>query len=120
MAAMLETLPNRYPGIPVRVRIQTPYAGACPISGEPQSGSWLAVEYEAGAVILGFDAVALHLPTYATEATDVEAVAQMLARDCTEVLGVSVEVSAYYILQGGIVLTCSSSIAPGKIEHSQT
>jgi hypothetical protein len=116
---MLETLPNRYPDIPARVRIQTPYSGACPVSGEPHAGSWIAVEYAPGAVILGFDAVAAHLPTYAIEATDVEAIVQMLARDCAEALGVGVEVSAYYILQGGIVLICNSSIAPGKIEPSQ-
>lgn len=50
----MQTLPNRYPDIALRVRIQTPYSGACPISGEPKPGSWIAVEYTPGAVILGF------------------------------------------------------------------
>lgn len=116
----METLRNRHPDIPIRVRIQTPYSGACPVSGEPQPGSWLAIEYTPAAVILGFDAVARHLPTYATEATDVEAVAQMLARDCAAALGVAVDVSAYYILRGGIVLTCNSSTAPEKTNTSLT
>lgn len=115
----METLPNRYPDIPARIRIQTPYAGACPVSGEPQPGSWIAVEYAAGAIILGFDAVVRHLPTYATEATDVEAVCQMLARDASEALGVAVNVEAHYILRGGIVLTCNSSTAPEKINSSR-
>ena len=117
---MLETLPNRYPAIAVRVRIQTPYSGACPVSGEPQAGSWIAVEYMPAAVILGFDAVARHLPTYATAATDVEAVAQMLARDCAEALGVAVTVEAHYLLRDRIVLTCTSSTAPEKINNSPT
>lgn len=116
----MEVLRNRHPGIALRVRIQTPYSGACPVSREPQEGSWIAVEYGPGAVILGFDAVAKHLPTYATEATDVEAVCQMLARDTSAALGVPVEVSAYYILQGGIILTCSSSIAPEKTNDLPT
>lgn len=116
----METLPNRYPGIRARVRIQTPYSGACPVSGEPQPGSWIAIAYTPAAVILGFDAVAAHLPTYATAATDVEAVAQMLARDCAGALGVAVEVEAHYILRGGIVLTCNSSIAPEKTSASPT
>src|SRR5512147_22983 len=107
----METLPNRYPDIPICVRIQTPYSGACPVSGEPQPGSWVAVAYTPAAVILGFDAVARQLPTYASEATDVEAIAQMLARDCAAALGVAVAVEAHYILRGGIVLTCNSSIA---------
>lgn len=101
---MLEVLPNRHPDIPARVRIETPYSGACPVSGEPQAGSWIAVEYSPAAVILGFDAVARHLPTYATEATDVEAVCQMLARDASAALGVPVKVEALYKLRGGIVL----------------
>lgn len=100
----MQTLPNRHPNIALRVRIQTPYSGACPVSGEPQPGSWIAVEYAPGEVILGFDAVARHLPTYATEATDVEAVAQMLARDASVALGVPVNVEAHYILRGGIEL----------------
>lgn len=104
----METLRNRHPDIPIRVRIQTPYSGACPVSGEPQVGSWVAVAYTPADVILGFDAVARHLPTYATAATDVEAVAQMLARDCAAVLGVAVTVEARYLLRDGIELCCSS------------
>lgn len=116
----MQILPNRYPHIGVRVRIQTPYSGACPVSGEPHAGSWIAVEYEPAALLLDFRAVALHLPTYATEATDVEAVVQMLARDASAALGVPVNVEAHYILQDGIELRCNSFIAPDEISGFQT
>ncbi len=106
---MLVTLPNRNPKIHTWVRIQTPYSGACPHSGMPLPGSWIAVGYWPAAIILGLDSVSLHLPTYATEAIDVETVAQMLQRDCTMSLGVNVLVEAHYILRDGIELdvTCS-------------
>ncbi len=101
---MLVTLPNRNPNISTDVRIKTPYSGACPHTGMPLAGSWIAVSYTPGAYILGLNSVALHLPSYATEAIDVETVAQMLARDCAEALGVHVTVEAYYLLREGIEL----------------
>ena len=107
---MLGTLPNREPGITTAVRLRTPYAGACPHSGYPLAGSWVEVQYTPAAVILELSAIASHLPTYATEARDVETVAQMLAKDCAEALGVPVTIEAYYILRDGIELwaTCQS------------
>jgi hypothetical protein len=106
---MLATLPNRNPTIRTHVRIQTPYSGACPHSGMPLPGSWIAVCYWPADVILGLDSVAQHLPTYATEAIDVETVAQLLARDCAITLGMTVIVEAHYLLRDGIELdvTCS-------------
>lgn len=105
----LVTLPNRNPKVHTWVRIQTPYSGACPVSGEPRPGSWIAVGYWAEAIILGLDSVAQHLSTYATEAIDVETVAQMLQWDCTIALGINVLVEAHYVLRDGIELdvTCS-------------
>lgn len=107
---MLGTLPNRAPTIATRVRLRTPYAGACPVSGYPLSGSWLEVQYTPADTILELSAVAAHLPTYADEARDVETVAQMLARDASAALGVPVVIEAYYILRDGIELwaTCQS------------
>lgn len=107
---MLDTLPNRNPTINTRVRIQTPYSGACPHSGMPLPGSWIAVSYAPADVILGLDSVARHLPAYATEAIDVETVAQLLARDAAHALGVPVTVEARYILRDGIELcaTCQN------------
>lgn len=108
---MLDTMPNRIEGVPVRVRIQTPYKGACPVSGQPGAGSWVAVEYEPRTAILDFRAIAKHLPTYADEARDVEAIVQLLARDCATALGAPVVVSAYYILPDGITLEARSECA---------
>lgn len=101
---MLGTLPNRQEGIRARVRVQTPYAGACPVSGYPLAGSWIAVEYEPAALVLELSAVAGHLPAYADEARDVEAVAQLLARDASAALGVPVRVFAHYLLRDGITI----------------
>lgn len=106
---MLATLPNRNPTINTRVTLRTPYSGACPVSGYPLSGSWVEVSYAPAQTILGLDSVALHLPSYATEAIDVETVAQFLARDCAEALGVPVEINAHYILRDGITLWVQAS-----------
>lgn len=107
---MLETLENRNPNIRTTVRLRTPYGAACPHSGMPLAGSSITVIYAPAAVILGLDSVARHLPTYATEAIDVETVAQLLARDTSEALGVAVTVEAHYFLRDGIELwaTCHS------------
>jgi 7-cyano-7-deazaguanine reductase len=107
---VLDVLPNRNLAISTRVRLRTPYAGACPHSGYPLAGSWIEVQYTPAAVILELSAVAQHLPTYADEARDVETVAQMLARDCAAALGVPVTTEAYYRLRDGIELwtTCQS------------
>lgn len=110
---MLDTLPNRNPEIKTMVRIRTPYSNACPMSGYPLEGSWVEVSYMPANVILGLDSVARHLPTYATEAIDVETVVQLLVRDCAAALGAPVYVSAYYKLRDGIELWCSST-AQGK------
>lgn len=100
----INTLPNRQPTTSTSVRLRTPYGGACPVSGYPLAGSWIEVAYAPAGVILELSAVAQHLPTYATEARDVETIAQMLARDCAAALGVDVTVSAYYVLRDGIEL----------------
>lgn len=78
------------------------------------------MEYEPLDYILDFRAIAKHLPTYGDEARDVEAIVQLLAYDCATVLGASVKAEAFYLLPDGITLQCSSSIAPEKIEPSQT
>jgi len=106
----LGTLPNHEQGIATRVKLRTPYSGACPVSGYPLAGSWIEVQYTPATVILELSAVAQHLPTYATEAIDVETVAQRLAVDCAVALGVPVIIHAYYLLRDGIELcvTCQS------------
>lgn len=104
----MKTLPNRNPDIDTTIRLRTPYSGACPHSGYPLPGSWLEVVYTPGTVILELSAIADHIPNYATEAIDVETVAQRLATAAAAALGVSVTVNAYYILRDGIELwaTC--------------
>lgn len=105
----MNTLPNHNPAIHTQITIRTPYSAACPVSGYPLVGSWIEVSYAPAAVILELSAVAVHLPTYADEARDVETVAQLLARDCTEALGVPVNVSVYYRLRDGIELWAQTS-----------
>ena len=106
--ANLHTLPNRNPATATTIRLRTPYSGACPHSGYPAHGSWLEIEYTPAACILELSVIADHVPSYATEAIDVETVAQRLAQDAAAALGVPVVVNAYYILRDGIELwaTC--------------
>ncbi len=112
---MIETLPNRHPEIACEVSITTPYHSACPVSGYPQIGSSITVTYTPSDCIIGLDSIAKHLLTYATEAIDVETVAQMLARDCAVVVCGTVKVYARYLLRDDIEIQCNvqhSSIAP--------
>ncbi len=104
----MNTLPNRNPHTATTIRLRSPYSGACPHSGYPLPGSWLEVVYTPGACILELSAITDHVPSYATEAIDVETVAQRLAQDAAAALGVPVTVNAYYILRDGIELwaTC--------------
>lgn len=117
---MIGTLPNRNPLIATRVRLRTPYSGACPVSGYPLAGSWIEIQYAPADCILELSTIAAHLPTYADEARDVETIIQMLAQDCAAALGVSVNIAAYYKLRDGIELWCQvSSFATATTEHSQ-
>lgn len=104
---MIETLPNRHPEIVCKVSITTPYYAACPVSGEPRRGSVITVTYTPTDRIIGLDSIAKHLPTYATEAIDVETVAQLLARDCANAISGSVKVEARYLLRDGIEIQCN-------------
>lgn len=105
---MLGTLPNQQQDTSITVRLRTPYAGACPVSGYPLAGSWVEVQYTPAAVILELSAVAQHLPIYADEARDVETIVQLLKKDCESALGISVLIRAYFLLRDGIELWCQS------------
>lgn len=108
---MIETLPNQMPGVQTKVRIQTPYNNACPVSSEPREGSWIAVEYIPKNHILCLDTIAKHLPTYSDEARDVETIVQMLAVDCQKALQSPITVYGHYLLRDGIVIDVQVEIS---------
>lgn len=93
-----------------RIRIQTPYSNACPISGEPRDGSWIAVEYVPKSHILCLDTIAEHLLTYSDEARDLETIVQMLAIDCQKTSQSSVTVYGHYLLRDGIIIDVRAEV----------
>lgn len=105
---MLDTIPNGHPDIPTLVRLTTPYSSACPASGEPQTGSTIAVIYRPMRRLIELHAVQAYLRRFSEgdEPIDLETVAQCTARDVAAVLGVPVVVSAHYLLRGGLEMRC--------------
>lgn len=103
----MRTIANRNPDIATAVELVTPYAGACPYSGEPQEGSVITVRYTPGDRLLELHAVAEWLrPLSAGEAMDLETVAQSVAAAARAALDVPVVVVASYVLRDGKRMVC--------------
>jgi NADPH-dependent 7-cyano-7-deazaguanine reductase QueF len=102
---MLETIPNNYPQLTMRVSLTLPFARLCPISGEPQASSTITVRYEAGACLLETKALRHYLESFAGEneygVRDLEEAVQVIAQACADVLLVQVVARAHYELLVG-------------------
>ena len=102
---LLETIPNTAPQLTTRVKLAFPFAGLCPVSGEPQPGSTLSISYEAGNVLLETKALRRYLETFAGDnqhgVRDLEQAVQRIAQECANALTVAVTVAAHYILTIG-------------------
>jgi NADPH-dependent 7-cyano-7-deazaguanine reductase QueF len=103
--ALLATIANGYPALPMRVRLTYPFAQLCPISGEPQAGSTITISYTAGALLLETKALRQYLASFAGEnphaVRDLEEAAQVIAQQCANILGTPIDVSALYLLRIG-------------------
>lgn len=105
----LNTIPNTHPELSTRVRLVTPYAGACPHSGEPQPGSTMTLIYTPAALLIELHAVEQYLARFAEgDAIDLETVVQETARDAAAAVGVPVTVIGRFHLRRGLemVVTC--------------
>ena len=102
-ASLLMTIPNKYPTIPTHIRLTYPFAQLCPISGEPQPASTITISYDAGTCLLETKATRTYLASFAGEnrygVRDLEEAAQLVAQHCADLLGIQVQVRAYYLLQ---------------------
>jgi NADPH-dependent 7-cyano-7-deazaguanine reductase QueF len=104
----VKTIPNSNPTVQTTVTLITPYAGACPHSGEPQLGSTISIEYAPADRLLELHAVAEWIAPFSAgdEAIDLETVAQRCAVAAAQAVGVPVVVIASYILRNGVRLVC--------------
>jgi|YNPNPStandDraft_1061719.scaffolds.fasta_scaffold18452_2 NADPH-dependent 7-cyano-7-deazaguanine reductase QueF len=102
---MLETIPNMYPHLTMRVTLTYPFTGLCPISGEPQPSSTITISYEAGPCLLETKALRRYLESFAGEndygVRDLEEAVQVIAQECANALVVQVVVHAHYELSAG-------------------
>jgi NADPH-dependent 7-cyano-7-deazaguanine reductase QueF len=102
---MIETIPNNYPQLTMRVSLSHTFARLCPISGEPQPSSTITISYEAGACLLETKALRRYLKSFAGEneygVRDLEEAVQVIAQSCADVLAVQVVARAYYELSIG-------------------
>jgi NADPH-dependent 7-cyano-7-deazaguanine reductase QueF len=101
----IETIANAHPELATEVELRFPFARLCPVSGEPQEGSTIALRYRAGPALLETKALRRYLASYAGEnphgVRDLEEAAQRIARDCAAAVGVAVAVTAEYLLAAG-------------------
>ena len=102
---LLASIPNGYPALTMRVRLTYPFAQLCPVSGEPQPGSTITISYTAGALLLETKALRQYLASFAGEnpygVRDLEHTAQVIARQCANMLHTSVQIRAEYYLSIG-------------------
>jgi hypothetical protein len=83
----------------------------CPVSGNPQPGSYIAIRYQPQDRFLEVYALRAYLQNYiggwlrdGALVRDMEQTIDLIARDCAESLGVPVRVRARLILDCGVML----------------
>src|SRR3569832_947858 len=104
---LLETIPNKHPGLTTRVSLTYPFARLCPITAEPQPSSTLTISYTAGECLLETKALRRYLESFAGENVydirDLEEAAQAIAQNCANALAAHVVVHAHYELLIGVM-----------------
>lgn len=103
---MLETIPNVYPHLVMRVTLKYPLSRLCPVSGEPQPSSTITISYEAGARLLETKSLRYYLESFkasenAHGVRDLEELVQVVAQACANALATQVIVQAHYELVSG-------------------
>jgi 7-cyano-7-deazaguanine reductase len=80
----------------------------CPKTANPISGSTLTITYHPGEKLLEIYSLNEFITSFigSQEVRDLELFTQVVARDCQEVLGVSVFVTGKYVLNIGQTVIC--------------
>jgi len=80
----------------------------CPKTGNPIGGSTLTITYMPEEELLEFYSLNEYIASFigSNEVRDLELFTQVVARDCSEALGVKVSVTGKYILNIGQILIC--------------
>lgn len=99
---MIDTQPNELPHVAMIVENVLDLPAACPVSGNPQPGSWIAIRYTPGACVLEVAALRAYVDSFVGgrgEVRSMEAMIQTIAADCAVSLGVSVKVVAELMIE---------------------
>ncbi len=80
----------------------------CTKTGNPVKGSKLAIAYSPGAKLLEVYSLTEYIASFvgSNDVRDIEQLAQTVARDCAEVLGVKVSVIGKFVLNIGQTVIC--------------
>lgn len=103
---MLQTQANQSK-IKLESRHKLPFSGLCPVSGNPQVGSYLEISYTANAVFLEVYALRQYIDSYVggkDGVRDMEGTIQKIAKDCAATLRVRVQIEANILLDTGDTL----------------
>jgi len=98
--AVIQTVDNPNPEMPMAQRHIVKVPALCPITGNPQPGSTVTVTYLPGPKLLELYALTDYVRGYIGHQTirDIEHFAQTLAQDCADQLGVAVSVRTHFVL----------------------
>ena len=80
----------------------------CPRTGNPIAGSTLTITYAPAEKLLEVYSLDEYVASFigSKEVRDLELLTQVVARDCHEILGVTVSVVGRYVLNIGQVMVC--------------
>ncbi len=80
----------------------------CPKTANPIAGSTLTISYAPGQKLLELYSLRDYVASFigSQDVRDLELLTQVVARDCHEVLGVTVSVTGRYVLNIGQTLVC--------------
>lgn len=99
---MLETMPNERTGVETWVENRMELPRCCPVSKNPQPGSFLTLRYRAGDRVLEVYSLRQHVQLYVGGHPDgvrnMEAMVQDIAQSCADALGVRVKARADLVL----------------------
>jgi NADPH-dependent 7-cyano-7-deazaguanine reductase QueF len=99
---MILTQVNQHPSIPLMQWHVLDIPSACPVSGNPQAGSFLMLAYTPKACFLEVYSLRKYLESYVggrEGIRDMEGMIQAIAQDCANAIGVNVLAGAYINLQ---------------------
>lgn len=92
-----------------------PFSGMCPFSGNPQTGSQLAILYRPGRTFLEVYALNAYIEDFKGGrgvVRDMEGMIQVIAQDCANTLDTGVTVGAYIRLHDGNAMTVMCQAMP--------